>query len=63
MPDDPVKMPVPPRTCVLRFSSTAQLKPTRGDHRMLGSGSFAVEYCTGCPSSSRKVRASAAALA
>ncbi len=43
----PVKMPVPPRSCVVRFSLTSTLKPTRGDHRILASGSLAESYCTG----------------
>ena len=55
-------MPVPPRICVLRLPNTSQLKPTRGDHRNFGSGSFAVEYCTMSPFSSMNVIASATAF-
>ncbi len=55
-------MPVPPRTCVLRASSTAQLNPARGDQRMFGSGSLAVSNWTLCPFSSRNVSPSAAAF-
>ena len=57
-----MKTPVPPRTWVERLPFTSQLKPTRGDQRILVSGSFAVWYCTGFPSASRKVRASAFAF-
>ena len=59
----PVNTPVPPRTCVLRSLNTSQLKPTRGDHSGLASGSFFVAYCTVAPVSSRKLMASATALA
>ena len=57
-----MKTPVPPRTWVVRLPVTSQLKPTRGDQRILASGSFAVWYWTGLPSASRKVSASAFAF-
>ena len=57
-----MKRPVPPRTWVERLPATSQLKPTRGDQRTFVSGSFAVWYCTGLPSASRKVSESAFAF-
>src|SRR3989440_10544722 len=36
----PVKMPVPPRTCVVRSPEAFQLKPTRGDHSAAAPGSL-----------------------
>ena len=58
----PVKIPVPPRSWVLRAPSRSQLKPTRGDQRMFASGSFPLSYCTPLPVSSRKVSWSALAF-
>src|SRR5437667_10530252 len=36
----PVKIPLPPRTCVRRSPETFQLKPMRGDHRGVAPGSL-----------------------
>jgi hypothetical protein len=55
----PVKITVPPRTCIVRSPLRSQLKPTRGDHRIFESGNSFHVNCSGFRSSSRNVRASA----
>src|SRR5690625_1342613 len=58
----PVKIPVPPLTCVVRSPKASQLHPRRGEQRTFVEGRLPVEYCTSFPSSSLKVRASASAF-
>src|SRR6266850_386346 len=52
----PVKMPVPPRTCVRRSPEAFQLKPTRGDHRAVALGSLLWSTISGLPFASSAVR-------
>src|SRR5437764_15405435 len=52
----PVKMPVPPRTCVVRSPEAFQLKPRRGDHSAAAAGSLLWSTISGLPFASSAVR-------